>query len=68
MKRFRVPVEEYVYYGVYVYAENEEEAARIVQEKLDEDDDFDYDEEGDGDVRVVEESVEEIDEEGYVIC
>ena len=66
MKRFRVAVEEYQYYGVYVYAENEDEARKIVEDMLENDEDIEYDDEGDGETRVTD-IVDEIDENGYVI-
>lgn len=64
MARYRVAVEEYQYYGVYVEANSPEEAEQIVQDMIDNGEDIDYDDEGDGDIRVVEGEAEEIDENG----
>lgn len=51
MALWRVLVEDWQYYGVYVEAETEEEAEAIVEEKLEEGD-VEYDDEGDSGVRV----------------
>ena len=63
MKRYRVPVEKYQYYGVYVYANSEDEAAKIVGEMID-NENIEYDDEGDGDTRVVDSEIYEINENG----
>lgn len=63
MKKYRVAVEEYQYYGVYVYANSLEEAEGIVADKIESGEDLDYDDEGDADIRVVEGYTEEIDED-----
>ncbi len=67
MARYRVAVEEYQYYGVYVEANSPEEAEAKVQEMIDSDEVIDFDDEGDGDTRVVEGETEEIDENGCAI-
>lgn len=67
MTRYRVPIEVYQYYGVYVDANSPEEAEAIVQTMIDNGEDIHYDDEGDGDTRVVEGCVDEIDENGYII-
>lgn len=63
MKRFRVVVEQYQYYGVYVEANSEEEAERIVDEMIGDGElpDCAVDD-GDGDVRLVEGETYEVDE------
>ena len=66
-KRFRVPIEVWHYYGVYVEAETVEEAAKIVQGRLDKDGFTQVDDEGEHGIRVVEDWVDEIDQKGYVI-
>ena len=67
MKRYRVPVESWQYYGVYVYADNEKEAIKKVEEMI-ANDTVHYDDEGDGDVNVAECGiVDEIDENGDII-
>lgn len=67
MARYRVAVEEYQYYGVYVEADSPEEAEEIVQNMIDGEEDIDYDDEGEGDTRVVEGEAYEIDENGDYI-
>ena len=66
-KRFRVPIEVWHYYGVYVEAETVEEAAKIVQGRLDKDGFTQVDDEGEHGIRVVEDLVDEIGQKGYVI-
>ena len=66
MKRYRVPVEKYKYYGVYVQANSEEEAQEIVHEMIEKAGDLPacaIDDGADGDVRVVEDGwVDEIND------
>jgi pentatricopeptide repeat protein len=67
MKRFRVAVEEYQYYGVYIEANSAEEAEKMVKDMIDDGECIDYDDEGDGDTRIVEGYTEEINEEGCFV-
>lgn len=64
MARYRVAVEEYQYYGVYVEADSPKEAEKIVQNMIDSEEYIDFDDEGEGDTRVVEGETYEIDEDG----
>lgn len=67
MKRFRVPVEVWQYYGVYVYAKDEKEAVDKVN-KMIATGNVVFDDEGDCGMNVAESgSVDEIDENGNIL-
>lgn len=67
MAKYRVAVEVYQYYGVYVDANSPKEAEAIVQTMIDNGEDIHYDDEGDGDTRVVEGYTGKINEDGCFI-
>lgn len=67
MARYRVAVEEWQYYGIYVEANSPKEAEAKVRKMIDEGESLSYDDEGDGDTRIVEGYTEEIDEHGCFV-
>ena len=70
MKRYRVAIEKYQYYGVYVKANSEEEAESIVERMMENSEDGlpkGAVDDGEGDVRLVDGETYEVDENGEML-